>query len=135
MLKTLSLETLADLDGGRIQAAVDRELAHINRDLEDRPALNKARKLTIEISATPYASESGGRRGMGGAKVVVKVKSSVPDRQSKDFDMIPTQDGLGWNELSPEDARQLTIDDAHGGPRRAVPGGAPKTQQSKEETA
>lgn len=132
MLKTLSLETLPDLDGGRIQAAVDRELAHINRDLEDRPALDKARKLVIEISATPYASEKG---GIGGAKVSVKVKSSVPDRQSKTFDMLPTQDGLGWNELSPDDARQLTIDDARGGPRRSVPGGAPKTPQAKEETA
>ena len=47
--QTLSLATLHKLDDGMVGRVVDAELQKVLRDCEDRPSLDKVRKVTIQL--------------------------------------------------------------------------------------
>src|SRR6478672_5613482 len=51
--------TLPQLDGGRLQADVDKSLLRCVEDCKDRPNLDTARKVMIELILMPYADETG----------------------------------------------------------------------------
>jgi hypothetical protein len=59
LVKTLTLETLGDLNGGMVGAAVNTAIAQVMRDCEDRPALDGPRVVTLEIGFVPVMDASG----------------------------------------------------------------------------
>lgn len=109
MKKRFTLETIGDLDSGKIAAAFETELKRVVDDLADRPGDKSCRRLALEVSFTPDASESG---VCDGAKVEFKVKTSVPHRRSREFSMAVNASGsLIFNTEAPDNARQGTLDE------------------------
>jgi hypothetical protein len=108
-LEEFSFASLATLDDGRIAAAGDRLLSHARLDCLDRPAVDKARKIKLILTVTPVADQSGELRS---CTVTVKLVGSLPDIVSPEYDMAIGRGGLLVNELSADDVRQRTLDEA-----------------------
>lgn len=105
-LEKFNLATIADMDGGRIRAAFEQALARLEADLKDRPAVKTARKLELILDLTPVSD--GGE--LDSVNVKFRVKDNVPKRESKAYNMQAVAGGLLFNDASPEDVRQKTLD-------------------------
>lgn len=116
-LRKFDLSSLVDLDGGRIREAVEQAVRRCQVDCADRPGVSRARKVLLEIHLVPVTDDGE----CTGVNVQFQVKDTAPKRESKVYNMALTPGGLVVNDLSPEDARQVTMDDL--GPQRRVEGG------------
>ena len=74
--QTLSLATLHQLDDGMVGRVVDAELQKVLRDCEDRPSLDKVRKVTIQLEITPLQDDRS--YSLRGIDTQVQVKAFVP---------------------------------------------------------
>jgi hypothetical protein len=106
-LELFNLKTLSEMDGGRIRDALDVALRRIRRDLADRPADKRPRKVRLEISLRPVAEG----RELRDVVVAFDIAETIPKLRSREYTMIPGRRGLFVNELSPDDPRQRTIDE------------------------
>lgn len=108
--QVLNLGSLIMLDGGRAEKAFNLELQKIVADLDDRPAVTKARKVTLELNIEPTNEEHG---AVVDAEVTFRVGSKIPGRQTKAYRMkIDGAKGtLVFNPDAPENADQTTIGD------------------------
>ena len=105
-LEKFSLATIADMDGGRIREAFEQALKRIEADLKDRPGVKTARTLELGLMATPVAE--GG--DLESVNMQFRVKDSVPKRESKSYNMQAVPGGLLFNDASPDDVRQMSLD-------------------------
>jgi hypothetical protein len=112
-LEQFHLATLATLDGGRVGAAFDLALRRVIDDLNSRPNDDRARKLSLTVVLQPVADEKG---DLVDTQVQFLVADNLPKRQSKVYSMSAEGGELWFNELSPDNVRQMTIDER--GPRR-----------------
>jgi hypothetical protein len=108
MLQKFKLETLAVMDQGRIRAGFDQALHRAIADCKDRPALDKGRKVTLQCTVEPVVGEDG---ELESCDVTFSIDEKFPKRESKTYNMREVSGELKFNELSPEDVRQATIDD------------------------
>lgn len=108
-MKKFDLGALAEIDNGRLKSAFELALKRCEADCKDRPALGEARKLALHCELIPVADDSG---DMEMCKVSFMITESLPRRRSKTYMMTATENGLMFNDLSPEDARQMTLDQA-----------------------
>lgn len=106
-LEKFSLEALASMDNGRICAAFEHAMKRCESDCKDRPALKEARNVTLAVSLEPVAADNG---ELESVNLTFKIKDSVPKRCSKSYNMKAVPGGLLFNDLSPEDVRQGTLD-------------------------
>lgn len=85
----LKMEHLAELDDGLLAASVDANIREIIRDLVDRPADDRARKLTIELTFTP------GTMGhdLDRVKLEHKSKATIPSREGRECVLTPRKIG------------------------------------------
>lgn len=61
MLHQFGLETLRDLDGGRVVEAWNQALVRVARDCEDRPQEKKPRKILLDKAVDrAMANEASG---------------------------------------------------------------------------
>lgn len=116
-LKRLTLATIADIDGGRTRILFDRMLDQVKRDCQDRPGVRAPRKLRLTVNVAP-AKESDG----ADVEVSFEVTEILPKRASRTFSMDASRGGLYWNEASPDDAKQRTLDEAGMKPRPVAAG-------------
>jgi hypothetical protein len=109
------------MDGGRIKEAFQQAFKRCQTDCADRPGVEEARKVTLTVVITPELGESG---DLDSCNITFTIKDSLPDRKSKAYNMTATANGkdLLFNEISPDDARQLTVDEPRG-PVAAKKGG------------
>lgn len=120
MMTKLTLAALASLEGGRVREAFDRELKRCEDDCRDRPTNQKARKLTIVLTMTPYTDSDG--VDLFGVDVGVQIKAAVPPKETRKYDMrAASGGGLEFNDMSPDNARQGTLDQVKAA--RAAEGG------------
>lgn len=106
--ETFGAESLMRMDGGRIALAINNELHRVIEDLSDRPADRTARKVIIQIEISPVGDGSVA----DSTKVGFQVKSTVPTKKSRSYSMrVYGGRELQFNEASPSDARQGTLDD------------------------
>lgn len=120
MLLNFTLETLCTIDDGRIKEAFEQALRRCESDLRDRPNMNKARTISLEAELVPVTDDAG---ALLEVKVHFQVKDRQPARETKTYHMSAARGGgLFYNELAPEDARQLTLDTING----------PKTLERKD---
>ena len=107
----LGLESIDELDGGRIAAAFNEELAAVIRDVCDRPTLEKSRMVALVLRVKPVSASAMGGSAIG-AEVTAEVSSKVPKRESVNYSM-ELCDGqtLRFRPLSPGDPNQHTIDE------------------------
>lgn len=115
MLNKFTMAALDQVDGGRIAQALDREVARCQEDCHDRPTLDKVRKVTLTVEVRPVPNDSGS--DLASVDVQFKIKpAALPAKETRSFNMLPRAGGLLVNELSPDESRQLTLDeDEHGG--------------------
>jgi len=106
-LEKLCLEALVKMDDGRIREAFEQALKRCEDDCRDRPMLKKDRTVTLEAKIVPVADEEG---ALVECLLQLQVKDQRPVRSSKVYHMSAARQGLWLNELSPDDARQMTID-------------------------
>lgn len=109
--KRFSLDSLANLDDGRIRAAFELALQRCEHDCKDRPAVMDVRKITLACSIAPVLGPDG---EMDSCNVQFQITDTIPKRQSKVYNMLAHRDGLLFNDLSPEDIHQQTLDEAKG---------------------
>jgi hypothetical protein len=116
VMEQFSLESLNSIDEGRIREAVNAALKRCDVDCRDRPALKDARKVTIEISLEPQVGDTG---DLHSVDVSFSVSDKQPKRKSRTYNMASVPGGLLFNERSPEDIKQGTLD-LETGPTKAV---------------
>jgi hypothetical protein len=108
-----SLSELAQIDGGKIDAAFRLNLAEVLDDIRERPSLETARKITITVTVRPKCD---GRGQLEDVRLSCDIGRGVPKEQSRELSMGLVADkghlvGLLYNDLAPEDHRQGTLDD------------------------
>jgi len=108
-LMQLSLDSLKDLDDGRVLVAFGHELKRAVMDCIDRPGDKNGRTVSLEFKLTPIIGEDGTCDGANGE---FAIKSKVPTRKSKSYEFNVNRKGhLIYSSNSPDDIDQTTIDD------------------------
>lgn len=110
-VKKFDLESIVTIDGGRVNEAFAQALRRCELDCGDRPATPDSRKINLTCELVPVCSPSG---ELESVNVSFQIKDNLPTRKSSKYNMKATVGGMLFNELSPEDVRQATIDDAPG---------------------
>lgn len=109
MKKALSLESLKDIDQGKIAVALEHELSKIGRDLNDRPGDKSIRTLSMQVAFVPVMDDSG---VCYQANVEFTVQSKLPPKRSRPYQMEVRPSGaMLFNPETPEDVNQTTIED------------------------
>ena len=105
------IETLSDLDhvdDGGVSSLFMSAMRNAVRDLAQRPGLKDARKVELHVTLSPIADEQG---GLGEIKVKFDVRYKAPAFGTRAYGMAATPEhGLLFNDMSPTDVRQGTID-------------------------
>jgi len=109
MIEKFGMASLATIDGGRIKVAFEQALRRCSDDCEDRPATDDARKVVLTAELVPQCDDMG---AFSGVDVKFHIKDSQPVRRSATFNMKSNKGNLLFNEMSPKDIHQATIDDA-----------------------
>ena len=107
-IEKFQLGSLSTIDGGRINEAFEQALKRCEMDCKDRPATAKARKVALTAELVPVCTPQG---DLESVDVTFQIKDTVPTRESATYNMKAVPGGLLFNELSPEDVRQGTIDE------------------------
>lgn len=107
----LSLANIGQIDLGKIQAAFDVEVRRCLGDCEDRPADRTPRVVSLNLSITPVGDGAACEL----AEAEFTMTSKVPPRRSKPYQVSIRKTARGvvgvFNDESPEDARQGTLDE------------------------
>lgn len=119
-IEKFSLATLASIDQGRVREAFEQALKRCEADCKDRPGTDEARKVTLTAILVPVHDEGTGE--LESCNVQFQIVESIPKRKSKVYNMASDESGLFFNELSPDQIKQRTLDEPvyQGGPRKAV---------------
>lgn len=104
----LTLAALNRIDSGRIKAAWEQALANARADCEDRPALDKARKIALVAYVKPLTDDKG---ELESCNVYFDIVETTPKRTTKTYNMGAARGALVFNEMSPDDNKQHTIDE------------------------
>lgn len=104
-----NVRNLAELDGGKADLAINHAIRQIVNDVKDRPGDKAKRKVTIVIEAVPHLDKD--TAALDTVDVQIKVKTSVPVRQTHSYPMLPTEDGtLLFSPSSPYNPRQGSLE-------------------------
>ncbi|MFA5552584.1 MAG: hypothetical protein WDA03_13340 [Trueperaceae bacterium] len=75
-----TIDTLGDLDDGTTRLLVDAALSEALADCDNRPYLDKPRRVVLTLELKPVLHEAGGMKGVQGD---VAVKLSLPPRKTR----------------------------------------------------
>lgn len=108
----LSTESLPLVRNGMLAAQLDALIRAVTRDCHERPALDKARKIVLEIGLTPRCDDRG---NIEAVYADFAMKSRIPGYAIEGDQMLPRgEDRLLFQPLSPTDPRQDALP-IHGG--------------------
>lgn len=108
MKVTLTLAELANIDNGKIAAVFQNELRRVVGDCVDRPTDDSARKVNMTVMVKPQESDGV----CATVEMEVVVKSSVPDRRTRPYQMeVHARGDVILNDASPDNIRQGTLDE------------------------
>lgn len=111
MKQKLTLQGLTGLDNGKAAAVFQHELRKVVKDCVDRPGESGARKVYLEVSVKPSQDAAGICET---AEVEFEVKSKIPTQRTKTYQMeVDARGELLFNEASPDDIKQRTLDEAN----------------------
>jgi hypothetical protein len=106
-LQTFTLDSLTEVEGGKVRLAFDRLVKRCADDCYDRPGDGAARTVTLKIEIKPVLAPEGGCERVN---VQVFAESGVPKLRSRVFDMGLTPSGrLLFNADSPDNVDQGTL--------------------------
>lgn len=107
--KELSLDTLKDLDFGKVDAAFRRELRRVMQDIQDRPTEQAKRKVAVVVEVWPSEVVAG---EVEQVKTQFSITSKIPKLQSTDYQMALRSNGrLVFSVDAPENPNQGTFDE------------------------
>lgn len=110
MLKTLCLANLPEIDNGRIDLAFNAAVRRVIEDLNDRPGVDKERKIELIVKIAPDCDTEQGL--LVGGNIQFEVKDSVPKRQTTIYPMKLGATGLLFEPQSPANPNQPPLSDA-----------------------
>ena len=103
----LSLDTIRQLDNGRVFEAFSQALSRAVRDCEDRPGEDKARKVVLQIELTPVVQEEHVPTTVA---LLCQVKDTVPTRKSRPYSCGIRAGGVvAFSTESPTQFNQMTL--------------------------
>lgn len=109
-LRELNLEGLATIAGGRVDAAVNRQLKRAIADCEDRPGDKNPRKVVLTMLVRPVMLQDG---AVTDVNVECEVSSVVPKYISKPVDCrLKAGQRAIFNDMSEDNVNQMTLDEA-----------------------
>lgn len=104
-----NLTNLAELDNGKGNLAINHALKQIVNDIRERPADKAKRKVILNIEMVPVLDPNTAVLDTVG--VQIKIKTSVPVRQTMMYPMLATgDDTLRFVPGSPLDPRQQAFE-------------------------
>jgi len=110
-MELLRTATLGEVRDGILAHQLDAELVKIHADCVDRPGLQKARKVKLEITFTPVGDDP-----LDGVDVEFVVQSSLPATSIvRRMKSMKRRNGFGFDadtDSVDHDARQRSFDDA-----------------------
>ena len=117
-VEQFTFDQLDRMDGGRLRAAFEKEFRLCEADCHDRPGLGNTRSVTMKLELRPECADNG---ELSTIDVSFAFEHSVPKRKSRRYNMLAAPGGLLFNDASPEDVRQRTLDMAEQvGPKEVV---------------
>lgn len=106
--------TIAELDSGRVKAAIDQRIRECAADVDDRGEDGLPRAVSIVITFTPQVSGCE----VHDVKTEIVCQSKVPPRRSRPYSAMVKRDKGGANfvvnEASEDNVKQGTLDEARG---------------------
>lgn len=119
MLKPFKIQNIEDLDSGRIAATINKSLRSAVEDCANRPGVDSARTVTVQIELRPVIDEDG---VCTETALDVVSRASLPKHRSKTISMGVRPKGmLVFNTASEDSVRQTTLDQATTGPIEPTP--------------
>lgn len=113
-LVELKLESLADLDDGRVSAAYMEEIRRAVADCLDRPGDGNKRTVNLKFEITPVIEERTGDCELVHGEF--HIESKVPKRRSKPYGFRVHKNGaLSFSKNAPDNPDQHTIFDGKDG--------------------
>lgn len=106
-LEKFNFESIPSMDDGRIGKAFDSILRRCIEDCRDRAADKRARKVTLTVQLNPESDDQG---NLVGVDVAFDIGEAIPKLKSAEYSMRASRAGPFFNELSPDDSNQLTLD-------------------------
>lgn len=122
-VEQFSFRSLATIDGGRLLEAWEQACKRAREDVEDRPGVEKARKVMLVTTLTPVKDKTN---GLHSVDVKFEIDDSLPKRSSPTYNMKAARGGLLFNEMSPDDIDQGTFPGM--GPKGSVEDNVEKKQ-------
>lgn len=106
-LEKFTLGSLAKMDDGRLAIVFAHALKRIEDDCRDRPGVVDPRKITLNAILAPQVDQSG---NLVSIDVKFEVNETIPKRSTQTYNMAVTRAGILYNEMSPDDVNQATLD-------------------------
>ena len=112
------LQDLCSVGDGVLAALFRRELQTVLIDLVDRPVVGTARKICLDMSLKPVPDDRG---HLAEIEAEFEVYVKTPKSRTQTFSMAALSDkgvprGLVYNDLAPDDRRQMTLDEVDPNP-------------------
>jgi hypothetical protein len=106
----LTLENICKVDAGKVEAMVNRAIAQVVDDMQQRPGDESQRRVVLTMAFKPESSEEG---VLDNVATEFTVSVSVPPRRSRPYPMEPHAGSrsLLFNPASPTNPRQHTLDE------------------------
>lgn len=112
MKVALTLETLKDLDYGKIDVAFKQHLARAVEDCMDRPGDSKPRQVLLTFELVP---DTGQGHDCEAIDLQAHVQSKVPAHRSRKFACAPRKGGhITFDLDSPDDVNQRSFGEPEG---------------------
>lgn len=109
-IKEFLISDLREIDNGRISEALKLQIKRVIDDCRDRPNLEKARKIKLQIEVIPTADPK--TSSLDGIKLSFRINSQYPNMERVDLNLGCKADGrLFFSEHSPENFDQKTVFD------------------------
>lgn len=105
MSQELKLENLHEYDQGALAVMFNQAVRQVYLDMDDRPLLKKARKVSIEFSFVP-GSNAG---DLDEIVTETKIKLAIPDKQSYVNILAPSKANGGSIMFDPDTRRTRTL--------------------------
>lgn len=109
-----SLETIGSIDNGKMALLVNKAIAQVVDDMQQRPGDKSKRSVTLVIDFTPASDQEGTLESVA---VEFGCTIKVPPRRSRPYAMEPHAGSrsLHFNDAAPENPRQKTLDEVEDG--------------------
>lgn len=115
-LVAFSLESLNEVDAGRIVVAFQHELKRMIDDCRDRPGDKNARTVGLKCAITPILDIIDKKVICNGVNIEFEITGKVPVRRSRPIPMKVNDKGAYFNTDAPDNPDQTTFFDDEGRP-------------------